>query len=267
MNAMRKVFRHEDNAGYWDRRWREAAEDRDFADLSIYPIRYAEMVVGAPGPRILEIGCGLGRVLKHYFSRGHSIVGIERSKVAVDRIADARAGIEVLQASAEALPFAAGSFDIVLAFGVYHNIENGMEAAIAELARVLRPGGRFCVSMRPDNLEMRLNEHVWRLRTHGRGRSEPRFHKWLTPPGPFSRLLARHGLAVESVHFARNMSILYRLPFLRDRTARRGSETDRRSMGYRLNAVGRLLDGLLRRLAPYQMCNVLVFIGRREAAR
>jgi SAM-dependent methyltransferase len=266
VTAVRKVFRHEDNAGYWDRRWREASEDRDFGDLTIYPIRYAELVVGPPGPRILEIGCGLGRVLKHYFKRGHAIVGIERSKVAVDRIAGDGSGIDVREASAEAMPFADGEFDIVLAFGVYHNIEHGMEAAIAELARVLRPGGAFCVSMRPDNLEMRLNEQVWRFKNRAQRHTPSRFHKWLTHPAAFGRILGQHGLEVEGAHYARNMSILYRLPFLRDRGIARASETDRRSVGYRLNAAGRAIDHVLRLVAPYQMCNVLVFIGRKRLA-
>jgi SAM-dependent methyltransferase len=259
---MRKVFRHEGNDDYWNRRWSESAADRDFSDLTIYPIRYAEMVVGPPGQKILEIGCGLGRVLKHYHIRGYAVAGIERSQVAVARIQETSPELDVKQASADALPFADASFDVVLAFGVYHNIEEGMEKSIDEAARVLRPGGHFCISMRPDNLEMRLNEHVWRMRNPS-SVGEPRFHKWLTAPSPFADLLKRYGLEVEQIHFARNMSILYRLPFLRERSARQATETDRRSSGYRLNYAGRSLDRLLRKVAPYQMCNVIVFSGRR----
>jgi hypothetical protein len=53
---MRKVFRHESNDDYWDRRWQEASEDRDFTDMSIYPIFYAEKVVSDPAEAVLEVG-------------------------------------------------------------------------------------------------------------------------------------------------------------------------------------------------------------------
>jgi SAM-dependent methyltransferase len=260
---MRKVFRHESNDDYWDRRWQEASEDRDFTDMSIYPIFYAEKVVSDPAEAVLEVGCGLGRVVKHYKARGHKISGIERSRVAVERLHETSPELDVRLASADALPFADAEFDVLLAFGVFHNIEDGIEQSLAECARVLKPGGRFCISMRPDNMEMRLNERIWRARNPERGR-EPRFHKWLTTPADFSALLSRNGLRAEQTYYASNMSVLYRVKMLRDKAADVGTETNRRSSGYRLNRLGRLLHSAMRTVAPYQTCNVIVFTGRRQ---
>jgi SAM-dependent methyltransferase len=264
---MKKVYRFEDNQAYWDRRWFEAGEDAgEFQDLTIYPIRYAESVVCRVPGRILEIGCGLGRVIKHYHARGREIVGIERSKVAVERIRDVLPSLDVRVGDALALDFPDNSFDIALAFGVYHNFESGLEQGLAEIARVLKPGGRFVISMRPHNLEMILNEWYWRWKHGQNSESSSRFHKLLVTDGEFRTLLAKHCLITDAVYRARNMSILFRLPFLQNRDVKNAPESLRRAKGYRLNVIGRVLDCLLIVLFPSQFCNVLVFEGHKEAA-
>lgn len=259
---MRRVMRAESNDAYWDRRWRETGQDADaFDDLSVYPIRYAEAVVQDGDARVLELGCGLGRVLKHYHRRGVSMTGVEKSAVAVAQLRREDASLDVHECDVRALPFADAQFNVVLAFGVYHNLEEGVDEALAETARCLKPGGRFCLSMRPDNLEMWLNEWYWRWRQRGTDRNAPlRFHKWFVTAREFTAMLATHGLDVDVVHHARNVSLLYRVPLLR---ARQRDETARRAEGYRLNALGRLIDGATTALMPGQRANALVFIGQK----
>ena len=266
---MRKVFRHEHNRDYWDRRWTEAGRDRPgFENLDVYPVKYAEMALRddtRPGP-VLEIGAGLGRVVKHYRAQGVPMLGIERSLVAVQSMVHPQnneAPVPACQADALALPFGEGQFRAVLAFGLYHNFETGLETGLAEAARVLRPGGRFCISMRPDNLEMRLNERYWRWKNRKHKGPRDRFHKLLVAEREFKHLLATHDLATESLHRARNVSILYRFPFLR---LRGRDESENRSRGYRLNLAGRILDTILTTLFPASFCNVLVYVGRKEGA-
>jgi SAM-dependent methyltransferase len=260
---VKKVYRHEDNADYWNRRWTEAGADAPrFTDLSIYPIKYARMVMTDPQQATLEIGAGLGRLVKHYHRDGYRITGVERSEVAVSRVKADDPAIDIRVGDVLALPFADATFDVVLAFGLYHNLETGMDRALGETARCLRPGGRFCISMRPDNVEMWANEWYWRLRQR-RSRHQPRrFHKWLVKTGEFRDVLRTHGLDTEEVHYARNMSLLYRIPWLRERST---SEGHRRAAGYRLNAVGRVLDRALAGAFPSQFCNVLVYVGTRRA--
>jgi SAM-dependent methyltransferase len=261
---MKKVYRYEDNEEYWDRRWREAENDAGrFSDMTIYPIRYAEAVVASTPGRILEIGCGLGRIVKHYHAAGREIIGIERSKVAVERLRQEGCGIDVRFGDALALPFPDLSFEVVLAFGVYHNFESGIELGLSEAARVLRPGGRFAISMRPQNIEMSLNEMYWNFKRKPLAGAERRFHKLLVTEADFTALLVAHDLHVSRIHRARNLSILFRLPLLQSREARTERETERRSKGYRLNAFGRMLDRSLTTLFPYQFCNVLVFEGTK----
>ncbi len=261
---MRKVFRNEHNQAYWDRRWAEAGRDGEsFASLDIYPVRYAEMIMDRAREPVLELGSGLGRVVKHYRRQGRRVFGLERSSTAIRALAgDPDAGFTV-QADVLDLPFADSAFGTVMAFGLYHNIEHGLDRALAETARVLRDKGGFCISMRPDNLEMRLNERYWRWRSGG-GKNQARlFHKWLVGEEEFARVLAGHGLRVTSVHRARNLSILYRIPLLR-RPGR--TESENRSRGYRLNALGEIMDRALTGIAPGSFCNVLVFLGVKDVS-
>jgi len=157
------------------------------------------------------------------------------------------------------MPFEDGRFDTILAFGVFHNIEEGMEGAIKESLRCLRKNGKFCISMQPNNMEMRLHnlrQHIgirmWNKKRH--------FHKWLVGKDEFKAILERLGCDVENVFHARNVSIFWRIPFLRLNKAEIGS----RSSGYELNAIGRRIDGVLTRLFPASFSNVLIYTGRKK---
>ena len=264
---MKRVYRTEANRTYWDRRWSQSVEDADkFEDLTIYPIRYAENVVKQKKGKILEIGCGLGRLVKHYSNLGREVVGIERSKVAVDKIQAKSPNLAVYTGDALKLEFDDNSFEIILAFGVYHNFESGLEMGIREVARILKPEGHFVISMRPQNFEMILNEWYWRWRNKGARGAKKHFHKMVVREKEFRNILQKYGLLTEFVYKARNMSILFRVPFLRSSEIKHASETIRRAKGYKLNWLGRFMDKLLTSLFPGQFCNVLVFEGRRAGS-
>ncbi len=89
-----------------------------------------------PGP-ILEAGCGTGLILARL---GPGAVGIDLSPGMLQR-AQAR-GLRVVQGSVDALPFADASFDTVVSFKVLAHVPRIREA-LAEMARVTRPGGRL----------------------------------------------------------------------------------------------------------------------------
>lgn len=259
---MKKVYRHQDNRGYWDNRWAEAGNDPDrFSNLTIYPIKYAERVMTSKSDRCLEIGAGLGRVLKHYHYQGFDVTAIERSEIAVEKLKEENDALKIAAEDVCHMPYEDGAYDVIMAFGVYHNIEDQFDESLAETARCLAERGAFCISMRPNNIEMKLNERYWNWKQQPSKDATKQFHKWLVTEREFREILASHGLQTTEVHRARNMSILYRIPFLR---ARSRKESERRGQGYRLNLVGRLLDGILTKLMPSQFCNVLVFIGTKQ---
>ena len=94
--------------------------------------------------RLLDIGCGTGMFLERHGSGGLAY-GLDFSRQALSLTR--RRGIERLTcADSEAIPFAADSFDVVTAFDVMEHIE-GDERVVAEVFRVLRPGGIFLATV------------------------------------------------------------------------------------------------------------------------
>jgi SAM-dependent methyltransferase len=93
----------------------------------------------APGAFIIDVGCGPGWLLRRVLANGWRGVGAEVYRELVERT---RAlGCDAVLAPAEALPFATGCADGVIFNGVLPFTEE--DEAFAEIARVLRPGGRL----------------------------------------------------------------------------------------------------------------------------
>lgn len=102
----------------------------------------AEELVGAK--RVLDIGCGEGQVARLAKRIGADlVVGIDPTWNQIRIASDRAGGIHVARAGADSLPFGDETFDVVIACLVFEHIRE-VDAAIAEVARVLRRGGRFC---------------------------------------------------------------------------------------------------------------------------
>jgi SAM-dependent methyltransferase len=103
-------------------------------------------IVPSPGRRTIDVGCGEGRLTRDLKRLGHDVVGIDASPslVAAARRADPRMDFRL--ADAGALPLDDASADLAIAFMSLQDIDD-MAAAVQEVARVLRPGGRFCLAI------------------------------------------------------------------------------------------------------------------------
>jgi SAM-dependent methyltransferase len=96
--------------------------------------------------RVLEVGIGTGRIARPLLARGVPVVGVDLARKMMQRLlANLPAGASrppLVQGAAERLPLAAAGFDAVLSVHVFHLIPD-WRAAVAEVRRVLRPGGIF----------------------------------------------------------------------------------------------------------------------------
>ena len=165
----------------------------------------------APGRRILDAGCGTGNNLAHFRDRDRA-VGVDLSEDAL-RFCRGR-GEQAARASVLSLPFPPAVFDLVTSFDVlYHRWVADDRAAVAELARVLAPGGLLLV--RVPALKMLWGAHDDAV--HSR-------HRYTR--GEVAALLAGAGLEVLELTYAN--TLLFPVLLLRrtvDRlTGRHGSD-------------------------------------------
>jgi demethylmenaquinone methyltransferase/2-methoxy-6-polyprenyl-1,4-benzoquinol methylase len=104
--------------------------------------RQAVDVLALPaGSRVLDLACGTGDLTKVAARRQHRVVGADLSW---GMLTANRSGAPLAQADGSRLPFPTGAFDGVVCGYALRNFGD-LEAALAETARVLRPGGRLSV--------------------------------------------------------------------------------------------------------------------------
>jgi SAM-dependent methyltransferase len=107
-----------------------------------------EMLGISPGERVLDSGCGTGNYARHLAKAAGDglVVGIDASKPMVAAAARRGGGTNLAYFRGDAcdLPFSDGRFDAVCSVGVIHMIGEPMKA-VAEMVRVLAPGGRLVI--------------------------------------------------------------------------------------------------------------------------
>jgi SAM-dependent methyltransferase len=111
----------------------------------------------ARGKRVLDVGCGNGYVLAQYARHGAEVHGIDLTETALSlsRRRFELAGLSgtFQRTDGDTIPYPDATFDIVCSMGVLHHIEDP-RPMLAEMRRVLRPGGEIIVMM--------YHRHSWK---------------------------------------------------------------------------------------------------------
>jgi SAM-dependent methyltransferase len=128
----------ERNAEWWQREFTEGA-DPEYVE-QILPLAEAWL---ADAQRVLDIGTGEGQIARRLREVGvPEVVGIDPTDHQVREAARRAGGVRYARGDGVALPFEAESFDGAVACLVFEHLDD-LDLAIDEVARVLRPGGRF----------------------------------------------------------------------------------------------------------------------------
>ncbi len=149
--------------------------------------------------RVLELGCGTGRISVPLARAGVSLVGVDRSAAMLARArrrslrrrpgSRSTAPLALVRGDIRTLPFSSGRFSMVLApYGVLQSLlrDRDLSATLESVSRVLEPGGIFGLDLVPDVPNWREYRHKVQLRGRAEGgahltliesvRQEPRRH-------------------------------------------------------------------------------------------
>jgi trans-aconitate methyltransferase len=138
-----------------DQTYALSAEAAEFYESTFVPALFREWAVRlvdfadpAPGDRVLDVACGTGVVARTAADRvgAASVVGLDRTDAMLDVARRLRPDLDWVPGDATALPFGAGSFDLVLSQAALMFFGDRV-AALSEMARVAGPAGRVAIQV------------------------------------------------------------------------------------------------------------------------
>jgi SAM-dependent methyltransferase len=177
-----------------------------------YRDAFFDEIVPRPGRATLELGCGEGRVARDLAARGHRVTAVDSAPTLLQAAIEADPDGTYLLADAASLPCDDSSFDLVVSYNALMDIDD-MPGAVHEAARVLEPGGRFCVcithpvmdagsfeSKEPDARFVIEGSYLGRRRFEGtfqRDGLEITFRGWCYPLSDYARAFEDAGFLIE----------------------------------------------------------------------
>lgn len=141
--------------------------------------------------RVLDAGCGTGALAYALAPRVAEVVGVDSGSTLLETAREsAPAGCTFLLGDVTALPFEYGSFDICGCLRVLHHVRRP-ELVVAELVRVLRPGGRLLLADQLGHVDPTVSLELDRFE-----RARDPSHARLLPDGDIRSLLDANDLVV-----------------------------------------------------------------------
>ena len=176
--------------------WDPAAYARDGAFVPQLAGGVVEWLDARIGEHILDLGCGDGQLTARLAETGVQVRGVDASAAMV---AAARArGVVADEAAAEKLPYPDASFDAVFSNAALHWVR-GQDEMLAEVHRVLKPGGRFVAEMGGHgNVAAIRVALIAVLERHGFPNAEEGVNYYPTSQA-YTQRLQHHGFTVERI--------------------------------------------------------------------
>jgi SAM-dependent methyltransferase len=108
-----------------------------------YPVEAIDWLVPAHATRVADVGAGTGKLTRQLRERGLDVIAVEPSAGMREELRRAVPGAAVMAGTAEEIPLAAGTVDVVIVAQAWHWVDPAL--AVPEVARVLAPGGRLAL--------------------------------------------------------------------------------------------------------------------------
>lgn len=118
-------------------------EKRDSLDLLLAD-SLIDLLKKTNSNKILDVGCGTGRLVKYFSNHGLDAHGVDNSKIALKKARQKNKFKKIILSPATKLPFKNNAFDFLCAISlIEHLSENDSEEFLKEAGRVLKKGGRL----------------------------------------------------------------------------------------------------------------------------
>lgn len=264
--SMRITYRRMENKDYGKNRWSVLPVDDSNGNIETYPLKYAlQAVEMAPKGRLLDAGCGAGRVIRHFHARGYDIDGFDFIPEVIEKLHKSDPTLSVTAADVSNLPYGDDNYACVMGFGLYHNLPLELQVkSLQETRRVMSRNSILCASFRADNLTTRIGDMLRdREDPSSDDKETPRvFHKINLSKKEIELQLKKGGFSPIDMKYVENMPILYKFTLCRHPDHRVFNEKLGRREGYKLNAFASLLHRTSIALFPKQFCNVYVAFAR-----
>ncbi|MHA3915451.1 class I SAM-dependent methyltransferase [Halovulum sp. GXIMD14793] len=123
----------------------DMGEDGDFSRTHVLDQPMLAAVRHHKPDNLLDVGCGEGRFCRMVAREGIEVMGLDPTAAMLRQARLCDPDGRYVDGQAEALPFAAGSFDMVVSYLTLIDIED-YRKALSEMARVLRPSGHLLIA-------------------------------------------------------------------------------------------------------------------------
>ena len=259
---MRVTYRKNSAKEYWTKRWTSIQTDEPMENTSVYPLKYALQGISLmrKGGKILEAGCGNGRILRWLYEHGYDVVGMDYIPEAIEKI-NKETNIVAETGDILNMHYEDEKFSSVMAFGLYHSLPPKLQdRAFSETKRILEKDGILVCSFRADNINTRISD--W-LRAKESRHAQREFHKLNLTKKEFNDILTKNGFSILKIEPVVNMPILYKYKLFRHKKHKIFNEHIGRKEGYRLNAAGNLIMKALMSLFPDQTCNIFLAVAKK----
>jgi len=152
----------------WENIWDTASVERELQEMNYPRAQQSIRIYTEHLPKngvILEAGSGLGAIVITLRRMGYNLIGLDYAVKALHTSHGYDPTLPLVAGDVHALPHATNSLDGYLSFGVLEHFEHGMQPALKEAFRILKPGGVMILTIPYPNVVNRLV--AWRRKRQG----------------------------------------------------------------------------------------------------
>ena len=203
---------------------------------------------------VVDGGCGYARWVIYLNKKGIKCIGVDRNKKVISQVKEFDPSVPLKIADIRNLPFEDNSFDLFYSFGVLEHLEEGMDRALVEIRRILKPKGRLLITVPTINHIKRISTPLRRIRIIFKSGDYKHFREYRYEKNELFEVLTRVGFKI--VHFGVSddcgIGLWEDFSFLR------------RPGIFRLNSIGKMICKGLNALSPWITTWGILVIGEKR---